>query len=121
MAIRPFWFTDTVALSGNGTGTLRLPVSAGEKATFRRTQFVGTSTFSITDIRDDSGQRFSNANSTDPITNTLLNDAGTDFSGIANFDPALELEGPGGLNIDLLDTSGSANTVRVVIEGSKEA
>lgn len=120
MAIRPFWFTDTVALGANSTGVAQISVSAGETIRLRRMQAVSTSTFNIQGLRDASGLPYSNASSGDPIPNTLLNDAAADSSGISKFEPPLEIVGPNTLNIDLLDTSGAANTVRIAFEGEKE-
>lgn len=120
MPLRPFWFTDTITLAANASGSLNLPVSAGEKARFKRAQFIATGVFQINDIRDSSGQRYSNASTNDPIPSTALNDAATDFSGISRFEPPLELEGPLQLLFDILDTSAAPNTVRVIVEAEKE-
>jgi len=120
MTIRPFWFTDTIALSGSGTGTARITVSAGEKVKLRKLRFVATGAFSLTGMRDDSGQPFTNANVTDPITSTLLANAANGYNVIQEFNPPLELTGPNAINFDLLDTSAASNTVRIAIEGEKE-
>lgn len=120
MPTRPFLFTDTIALAASGSGTLLLPVSAGEVARFRRMQFIATAAFEVRGIRDQSNQPFSNASATDPLPNTLVNDSAADFSGIAMFNPPLEVQGPGNLNIDVTDTSAAPNTIRVAIEGEKE-
>lgn len=120
MPIRPFLFTDTVVLTANGSGTARMPISAGEKARFRALRFVATGAFNLLTIRDDSGQRYSNSSADDPIPSTLLQDARNAFRSIDGFKPDLELEGPTGLNFELTDTSAAGNTVRIVAEGEKE-
>jgi len=120
MGVRPFWFTDTISVAANGSTTAVIPISEGETMRLRRVQFISTSTFNITGLKDASGNPFSNASASDPIPSTTLNNAATNFSGISNFNPPLEIKGPGSLNFDILDTSGSTNTVRVVIEGEKE-
>jgi len=120
MPIQPFWYTDTFALAASGSGVLQLPVSAGEIGRFRRLQFISTAAFEIRGIRDQSNKQFSAASSTDPIPNTMLRDAASDLSGAYEFNPPLEIVGPGQLNIDITDTSAAPNTVRVVIEGEKE-
>lgn len=120
MALRPFLFTDTVALAASGSGTARLAVSAGEKGRFRTLRFVSTGAFNVTTIRDDSGQRYTNASADDPITSTLLQNAANSNLSIDGFDLNLELEGPNALNFELTDTSAAANTVRIVAVGEKE-
>ena len=118
--IRPFWFTDTVVLSASAAGTALLPVSAGEKARIRKLLFVATGAFSLTSLRDASGLPYSNCNTDNPITSTLLGNAVNGFNTVQEFEPALEIEGPNELNLALLDTSAASNTVRIVGVGEKE-
>lgn len=120
MAIRPFWHTDTLVLTANATSSLRFDVGAGEKATFKRTMFKSTGAFSIVGIRDSSGLQFSNASANDPIPSTMLKTGVTDVEQGQYFMPDLEILGPAALLLDILDTSGAGNTVRCLIEGSKE-
>lgn len=118
--IRPFWFTDTVALSASGTGTAQLSISAGEIARIRKLHFVATGAFSLTSLRDASGQPYTNANADNLITSTLLGNAVNGFNTVMDFDPALVIEGPGSLDLALLDTSAGSNTIRIVGVGEKE-
>ena len=118
--IRPFWFTDTIVLNANGTGTAQLAVSTGEKARIHKLLFVATGAFSLTGLRDASGQPFSNCNTDNPITSTLMGNAANGFNVVLDFDPALELEGPNTLDLSLFDTSAASNTVRIVGVGEKE-
>lgn len=118
--IRPFWFTDTVILSASSTGTAQLPISAGEKARIRKLLFVATGAFSLTSLRDASGQPFSNCSADNPITSTLLGNAANGYNTVIDLDPAIEIEGPNSLDIGLLDTSAATNTVRFVGVGEKE-
>lgn len=120
MSIRPFWHSDTVVLTSGGSGTIRFDIGAGEKGVFKRAQFKATGGFSITGMRDSSGLQFSNASPAEPIPSTMLKTGVTDIEQTQYFDPPLEIIGPAALLIDILDTSGAGNTVRNVIEGSKE-
>ena len=120
MAIRPFWFTDSVTLSALGSSTARMPVAAGEKARFRKMYYTSTGAFNITTIRDDSGQRYTNASADDPLASTLLRNTANANNTVYEFEPPLELEGPNGLSFELTDTSGASNTVRIVVTGEKE-
>ncbi len=120
MAIRPFLFTDTISLGANASGDAVLPVSSGEIGRIRRLVFSASGAFSITGLKDSTGLAYSNTQVSDPIPSTALVDAGADLAGIQHLEPALELEGPNQLTLTILDTSGSANTVRVIAEGEKE-
>ncbi len=120
MPIRPFLYAGTVTLVASSTGSIRFEVGSGEKGRFRRFQFKATAAFSIVGLRDSSGQAYSNASSSTPITSTILKTGVTDTEQVQFLSPPLELEGPLALIVDLLDTSGAGNTVRCVIEGEKE-
>ena len=120
MPIRPFWFVARAVLTANASGTLKIPAGAGEKIILDRAFFDQTGTFSITAIRDDSGLAYSNASPTVPITSALILNDPLEVSAIQYFRPPLAIEGPNGLNIDIIDTSGAGNTVRVTLEGSKD-
>ncbi len=120
MAIRPFWHSDTVVLTSNGSGSFRFDIGAGEKGVFKRIMFKSTGAFSITGFRDSSGLQFSNVNSSEPIPSTMLKTGVTDIEQVQYLVPDLEIIGPAALLIDILDTSAAGNTCRCVIEGSKE-
>ncbi len=120
MPTRPFWFTDTIALGANAAGDAILEVSSGEIGRIRRLIFTSSGAFSITGLKDATGLAYSNARVSDPIPSTTLVIDQPDLAGVQHFDPPLDLEGPNQLTVTLLDTSGSANTVRVIAEGEKE-
>lgn len=120
MAIKPYWFSDTVTLAGNGTGTLQFRVGAGEIARFRKMRYVSTGAFQITGIRDSTSRQYSDASTSDPIVNTALALGQTDGNPLQEFNPPLEVVGDLSLLIDVVDTSGGSNTVRIYFEGEKE-
>lgn len=118
--IRPFWFTDTVVLGASSAGTAQLTVSAGEKARIRKLLFVATGIFSLTSLRDASGQPYSNCSSDNPITSTMLGNVVNGYNVSIDLEPALEIEGPNSLDLGLLDTSAATNTIRFIGIGEKE-
>jgi hypothetical protein len=121
MAVYPFWWTDTLSLSPSGSGNVRLEVAAGEKARFKELFYVSSGSFNVIDIFDATGKRYSNASSSDPITSTMLRSTANTNNTASRFEPPLELDGPNALVISVTDTSGAANTVRVLVTGEKEA
>ena len=118
---RPYLLTDSVALSANGSGELTFRVGANEHFEGHKIAFVKTSTFSITTIKNDSGLPFTNADTDDPITSTLLPTTITDQNNPIEFDAVLVIEKNDALTIQVLDTSGSSNTLRAVIYGTIES
>ena len=120
MPIRPFLFTDTVALAANGQGTILFAVSAGETARISDLGFVSTGAFNVRTIRDATGQRYTDASADNPIASTMLTNLNNANNGFGKLPIDLEVEGPTDIAIELTDTSGSANTVRFLAMGSKD-
>lgn len=120
MALRPFIFTDTVVLTASATATVRLPVSNGEKGFYGKLYFVSTGAFNVTGLRSDNSISYSDASAENPLTSTTLQNAANANRSLEGFDLKLDLEGPNALNIDITDTSGSGNTVRISVVGEKE-
>lgn len=120
MAVRPFWFCDTVELLAGGSGTAVFRVSAGETARFKKLRYSSTGTFRLTSIRDSTAKQYSDTSISDPIVSDVLARGQVDGNPLDEFSPPIELKGDINLLFDLQDTSGSANTVRLYIIGEKE-
>lgn len=119
MSEYPFHQLQTITLAGNGTGTILTTVSQNESFEIEEIMVVSTGAFSITGIRDTSNIQYSNAASGLTIPSTLMVDAATDFSNTLKFNPGLLIEKGRQLAIDLVDTSGSSNTVKFIMRGKK--
>lgn len=119
MPERPFHFVDKVILAANSTGSLSFAVSAGEQFYGKRLWIVSTAAFSIQDIRDNAGRRYSNCSAAEPILSTMLDIPQTVGQGMLWFGVELHIEPSGIVYFDLLDTSGAPNTVTAVIVGRK--
>jgi len=122
MAIQPYWWSDAIVLGAAAAGTLHFPVSAGTKAYIKRIRFnslvPALNSFSIQSIRDHTGKAFSDARATDPIWSGMLVESAILGTPVMEFDPPLEIEGPGALDIGILAVG--ADTLRAVAEGSLE-
>jgi hypothetical protein len=114
---RPYVLTDSVTLSANSTGQLELPVGANEDFEGYEIFFTSTSTFNITAITNTSGVPFTNADTTNVIPNTLFTSALDQRTNVGVLQIPINISGNDKLVIDLTDTSGSSNTVRVFIRG----
>lgn len=119
MPERPFFFNDKVVLAANSTGSLIYQISAAEEFFGKKIWIVSTAAFSIEDIRDNAGRRYSNCSAADPILSTMLNKPQATGEGLLWFGVDLHMEPSGIFYIDLKDTSGSTNTVTAVIVGKK--
>lgn len=121
MPERPFWHTQVVVLAANSTGTLQFKESAGEEFFGDEVWLVSTGAFSIEDIRDNAGLRYSNCSSPKPILSTMLDKPQTAGQGILKFPGKIHIPPSGELYIDLKDTSTAENTVTAVIIGNKSS
>lgn len=119
MPERPFWLIDKVVLAANSTGSLAYQVSAGEEFFGKKLWIVSTAAFSIEDVRDNSGRRYSNCSASDPILSTMLDKPQTTGQGLLWFGVELHMEPSAIFYIDLKDTSGAQNTVTAVMVGRK--
>lgn len=119
MPERPFLFTDKVTLSANSTGSLQFQCSAGEEFDGDELYIVSTGAFSIEDIRDNAGRRYSNCSASEPILSTMLNKPQTAGLGIYMFKVPIHIDPAGIFYIDLKDTSAGANAVTAVLNGKK--
>lgn len=120
MALRPYLFTQTVTLSASAAGTAQFVVSPGETIRFKRLYYVSTGSFNVTGIRNSAGLRYTNASTDDPITSTTLQNAANSNISLSDFLLSLEIIGSGELDIDLVDTSGASNTVRITLVAEVE-
>ena len=116
----PFFALFRFSLAGNAQGTAQYTVPVGEQLTLKDMVFSSTGAFSITNIRDASGKSYTNASPTTPIPSTIFPSGGNNNNSIKGFDPELVIEGGNILYIDVVDSSGSANTINIVFSGQKK-
>ncbi|RLI86447.1 MAG: hypothetical protein DRP01_04235 [Archaeoglobales archaeon] len=119
MPERPYLWVESVDLAANGRGTVMFAQDANEEFHVNRIWFESTGAFAIESIRDGTGQYYTNASPDTPIPSTMLDLPQTTNGGIGKMPIELTILPAVALYIDLVDTSGSANTVKVVLEGRK--
>lgn len=113
MADAPYFITDTVVLGAGATGTWGFDVPVNESYDLYDFRFVSTGIFDVRDIRDSAGVHYTNASSTDPLTSTSLQNGASPNIAFQSFPATLHLVGGTSLRVDLFDTSGAGNTVRI--------
>ncbi len=113
MGDAPYFMTDTQVLGAAGTGTWGFDVPVNEAYDLYDIRFTATGAFDVRDIRDSSGVHYTNASSTDPVPSTQFQNGASPNLGFASFPTPLHLAGGTSLRIDLFDTSGAGNTIRI--------
>lgn len=116
----PYIAYDSVVLPANTSGSVLFTMGLTESMKVKKIWIVSTGEFSIYDIRDSAGFHYTNASSTDPIPSVMLWRPQTTGEGIGTFVVELEIKTNTTLYIDITDTSGASNTIRVALEGVKE-
>lgn len=115
----PFLIPLNGTLSANGTLQLSFQVPSGQKYLIDKLVQVSTSTFNIIDIVDSDGMRYTSATQSNGLPNTLLKDGADNYHGVNPFETPIEVGGGKTLYIELLDTSGSSNTVSIGLTGQR--
>lgn len=115
----PYLLVLPVVLTSGGTGTGQYTVPANEMLELNQLFIASTGVFSITDIRDSSGQHYTNAAPSQPIPSTLLSAAGNGYNVFKDFPAPIIVQGGKIISIDLIDTSGAGNTVRLFLPGKR--
>jgi len=115
MADFPFLVVLQVALTGNGTGSVSYSVTTQEALEIVELYQKSTGTFNVTDIRTSDGQHYTNASSVVPIPSDFFADVEDGYNAKPALPIPIVLSGGGVVYIDLLDTSGVANTVTILL------
>lgn len=113
MADAPYFITDTQVLGAGATGTWAFSVPVNESYDIYDLRFSSTGIFDIRDIRDSAGVHYTNASSVDPLPSVQLQNGASPNIGFQRFPETLHLAGGTSLQVDLFDTSGAGNTVRL--------
>lgn len=99
-----------------------LQYTPGPTETFYITgwRFVSTGIFDIIDVRNSEQFKYTQASVTNPIQSTMVQDPRNAFLGDKEFDPPLMIEKSQTFSVDVKDTSGAGNTVRMLLIGYKD-
>jgi len=116
----PFLHVLETSLGANGTGTISLIVPNSEKLIVHGLRFVSTAGFNVTDIRTTDGKHYTNASNAVEIPSSMLGNAANGNNTILEFKTPLIVQGGLSLTIDLEDSSGSANSVTMLLDCIKE-
>ena len=117
MADRPFIAVVRIVLTGSGQNTGEYDVGQGNTFTINRMQQRSTGAFDIIDVADSFGNRYTNASVSQPIDGQLISDVAVDNNCPADLVNPIVIKNNGRLQITALDTSTSANTVDIYLQG----
>ena len=109
-----FTITDEVSVAASGSDSLVFDVSSGERLRIEKLGFVSTGDFKITEIKNTStGYRY--------LSGSIYKEQLKQNSGnVFTLPVPIEVEGPTKIVIEVTDTSGSANSIKIALYGSKE-
>jgi hypothetical protein len=93
---------------------------AGETVTLKGLWYKSTGAFVIEGMRDAAGTLYTDASPDVPIPHDLLRKAQVSPAGLGVFDPPITIPPRGIFYITVRDTSGAANTITLVFEGTRE-
>lgn len=115
----PFEAVLSVVLTALAAGGLQYSVSQGEDFEIDEIYFSSTGAFSITDFKDSTGWRYSNASPTNPLTSALMQNAANSNNSWRKFTPPMIIKGSTALELSVVDTSNAGNTIRVLLSGRR--
>jgi hypothetical protein len=107
----------TLAASGQGTAQYQVP--PGQTLEINKLFYTAQGIFNVTGIRNGGSILFSNISASNPIPSTMLANIVNQFNVFEEMNPPLVILGGDTFYIDLLDTSGNPNTVRLLLSTQK--
>jgi hypothetical protein len=113
----PYVAVMTASLSGSGNGSMSFQNSSGQRFIIHNILHKKTGACNITDISNNSSQRFSNASPSTPLDIEAFPDITAENDSLRDLPIPLELMGQESLRISLTDTSTSSNTVFIYLVG----
>lgn len=120
MPAYPYILELNSVVGSNSSATLTYPMPNNETLQLMDIGFVATGAFSITDIRDSTGKHYTNASPSNPILSTQIQDTRNAFLSLKQFVIPIVLDGGKTFYVDVLDTSGAQNTIRLIFNGTRE-
>ena len=118
MAQIPFAVPLSATLAANGSIDLSYQIPNTWKLHVNKWFQHSTGAFSIYDIRDSTGKRYTNASVTVPILNTFIQDPTTQNRGFKDWSLEFYIDGNLTFSISVKDTTGSTNTINMLLVGS---
>ena len=117
---RPYILTDTLDLTASASGEAVLRVGSSERFEGHSIMIQRSGAFNITAIKNDSGLPLTNADTSDPLNQSMFPDDVLDHDDYMEFDTPVIVEKSYALTFSLVDTSAASNTIRIAIKGTME-
>lgn len=111
----PFILSLVAVLTSGAQGSLFYTVPNTEKISISKLIFSSTGAWSLLDFRDTTGKHYTNAGSSNPVPSAVFPSGANNNNALWDFGIDLELAPGVGFTIDIIDTSGAGNTVRLAL------
>lgn len=119
MASIPFWLRfQAVIAAGGGLATVSYAVPPLQELTLNELFWTSTGAFGIYSIHNSNGRIYTNASQATPLLSTHLQQGGSPNIGAKDLPYPLVVVGADIFYMDLIDTSGAANTINLMLVGS---
>lgn len=113
----PFIVPLTFALSANGQGTLSYSVPQQWKVHIKKIWQDSTGAFDFVGLQNNNGLQYTSATVNTPIPSSFVQQPDTADISFNEFEIPIDLDGGQILNVLVKDTSGSGNTVNLLLSG----
>lgn len=118
MTTIPYLVTIPISVSSNQIGNGSFNVPQNWKLELRSMYAQSTGAFDITNITSNDGTQYSNATQSTPLDGSFFDPTNVNQGDSPSLLPTLlELEGGSSIQVQIKDTSGSTNTVKVMFSG----
>lgn len=119
MAVIPFWLRLTgVIAAGGGTANPNYAVPMLQTLTLKGVTWTSTGIWGFYSIHNSNGRIYTNASQATSLLNTHFQQGGSPNIGWMEFPEDLVVKGGDIIYFDLIDLSGAANTINLILPGS---
>lgn len=120
MAESQLWLYSQITLGANGRGTITLQAGEGDAFVLRNVQYRSTGAFRILRVRTSGGREYLSDQSGSGIPSSFFDDTVYFVTENERLEPPIMINPAEILYIDIQDTSGSSNTVSVLLSGVRQ-
>lgn len=119
MPERSVYLHDSVALGALGSGTVTFGPTGAVEHIIHSWTFESTGTFRLRDIRDTAGNHYVADETGQGITSAIFLPTEFTITDLMRFVPAIALGAGMQIHFDLVDISGAANTVAILLKATR--
>lgn len=117
---KPLYLYNRVTLGANGRGTITLQGGEGETFTLNKVFFNSTGAFRVIRFRTSSGSEYISDQNGNGIPSTFFSGNSQPLEGVSTLPVPVDIAPAELLYFEVQDSSGSTNTVDVLLVGQRE-